>query len=287
MNKDAKEIVLEFQKNEITEHFIYLHLANQAKGKNREVLSKIGNDELKHYNEWKEYTGEDVKKNDIKVFAYILLSKIFGITFAVKLMENGEKTAEKTYKKVEEVFPKATDILKDEIMHEKLLVKMIEEEKLGYISSIVLGLNDALVEITGTLAGLTFALQNSTTTGVAGLITGSAASLSMAASEYLSQKADNGIKNPLKASFYTFAAYLTVVFMLVIPFFFFKNYKVAFLISLLFGALVIILFSFFVSVVQERQFRKIFVEMFVITASVAIISFLIGIAARKIFHIEV
>jgi len=58
-----------------------------------------------------------------------------------------------------------------------------------------LGLNDALVEITGTLAGLSFALRVSQTVGIAGLITGVAASLSMAASEYLSQVADGSLTN--------------------------------------------------------------------------------------------
>ena len=284
----AEEIILYFQKNEITEHWIYGYLSKRAKGKNREILRKIGDDELKHYYEWKEYTKTDVKRNNFKFFAYILLSKIFGITFAIKLMENGEKVAEVAYKEAEKAFPKAENILKDEIMHENLLINMIEEEKLGYISSIVLGLNDALVEITGTLAGLTFALRNSITIGVAGVITGAAASLSMAASEYLSQRAESKkSSSPVKASFYTFMAYLTVVFVLVIPFFFFKSYSSAFLASILFGVFVILIFSFFVSVVQGRTFGKIFIEMFLIAGSVALISFFIGTAARKIFHINV
>ena len=46
----------------------------------------------------------------------------------------------------------------------------------------VLGLNDALVELTGTIAGLTFVLTNTTLIAMAGIITGIAATLSMAAS---------------------------------------------------------------------------------------------------------
>ncbi len=285
----AEKIILYFQKNEITEHWIYGYLSKRAKGKNREILRKIGDDELKHYYEWKEYTKKDVKRNNFKFFAYILLSKIFGITFAIKLMENGEKVAEVVYKEAEKAFPKAENILKDEIMHENLLINMIEEEKLGYISSIVLGLNDALVEITGTLAGLTFVLRNSITIGVAGVITGAAASLSMTASEYLSQRAESkkSSSSPIKASFYTFMAYFAVVFVLVVPFFFFKSYSSAFLTSILFGVFVILIFSFFVSMVQGRTFGKIFIEMFLVAGSVALISFFIGTAARKIFHINV
>ncbi len=284
---NVKEKILQFQRNEITEHYIYEYLSGRARGKNKKVLSRIGGDELLHYNEWKEYTKKDVEKNSIKILKYILLSRIFGITFAIKLMEKDEETAENVYRKIEKTFPKAKNILKDELIHENLLINMIEEEKLGYISSIVLGLNDALVEITGTLAGLTFALRSSVTIGVAGLITGTAASLSMAASEYLSQKSEAKNNNPVKASFYTFTAYLAVVISLILPFFLLKNYYIAFLTSLCAGVAVILIFSFFVSVVQDRKFNKIFIEMFIITGSVALISFLIGTAARKIFHINV
>ncbi len=281
------EKILKFQTNEITEHKIYSILSERAKGKNREILRRIGAEEMKHYILWKKITGKDVMENRFKIFKYVFLSYIFGITFAVKLMENGEESAEEAYKEISDAFPVAYDIAKDETEHENLLVNMIEEEKLGYMSSIVLGLNDALVEITGTLAGLTFALRNSVTIGVAGLITGSAASLSMAASEYLSQKAEKNIKNPVRASFYTFVAYLIVVFLLVFPYFLLRNFYFAFLLSLAMGVFVILFFSIFESVIQDKAFGKIFLEMALITGSVAAISFLIGTAARSIFHINV
>jgi VIT1/CCC1 family predicted Fe2+/Mn2+ transporter len=39
-------------------------------------------------------------------------------------------------------------------------MSMIDEERLHFVGSIVLGLNDALVELTGTIGGFTFALAN-------------------------------------------------------------------------------------------------------------------------------
>ena len=62
------------------------------------------------------------------------------------------------------------------------------------------GLNDALVELTGALAGLTFAFKDSRTIALAGLITGISASFSMAASDYLSNKADDDGKNPTRSA---------------------------------------------------------------------------------------
>lgn len=87
----------------------------------------------------------------------------------------------------------------------------------------VLGLNDALVELTGVLAGLTLALQNTRLVAMTGFITGIAASLSMSASEYLSAKSEEGPQDPLKASIYTGSAYVLTVLFLIFPYLLFTN----------------------------------------------------------------
>ena len=99
---------------------------------------------------------------------------------------------------LKENIPNLSKILKDEEEHEEELIKMIDEEKLQYVGSMVLGLNDALVEFTGSLAGWTFAMQNNKLILLAGIITGISATLSMASSEYLSAK-NEGEENPLKS----------------------------------------------------------------------------------------
>ncbi|BAT70869.1 conserved hypothetical protein [Thermosulfidibacter takaii ABI70S6] len=288
MDAQTKELIKSFQKNEITEYHIYKFLAKRAKGKNREVLEKIADDELRHYHEWKELTGEEVKPDKKKIVFYVLLSLILGLTFAIKLMERGEENAEKAYEKLEKEYPVAADILKDEFAHEQMLINLIEEERLKYVGSMVLGLNDALVELTGSLAGFTFAMQNSKVIGLAGLIMGVAASLSMCASEYLSQKSEaDADKNPIKASLYTGIAYVLAVIVLVWPFFVFSSYIIALLISLLGAVGIIYIFTFFISVVQETDFKKNFTEMLAISMGVAFISFLVGLFARKSLGIDI
>jgi len=150
----------------------------------------------------------------------------------------------------------------------------------------VLGLNDALVELTGALAGLTFTLQNSRLIGAAGLITGIAASLSMSASEYLSQKSEKGSKNPIKAMFYTGIAYVLTVLLLVIPYFVFANYYIALGVTLLNGILVILVFTFFISVVKELSFREMFLEILFISLGVAAVSFMIGWIANGVLNLR-
>lgn len=133
------------------------------------------------------------------MWLFVVLGKIFGLVFVINLMEGGEDDSAENYRKLMEELPEARSIMEDETRHEAQLAAMIHEEKLSYISSMVLGLNDALVELTGALAGFTLALNDNRMVGMAGFITGVAATLSMAASEYLSKKADTSEKHPLKA----------------------------------------------------------------------------------------
>lgn len=280
--------VLSFQKNEITEHFIYQKLSALEKSShNKEVLANISKDELRHYGIWKSYSGEEVKPNKFKIWWYVLIARIFGVTFGIKLMEAGEEGAQEAYDRISQVIPAATKIRDEEEQHEKALIDMIDEEKLKYIGSVVLGLNDALVELTGTLAGLTFALQNAKLVGVAGLITGIAASLSMGASEYLSTKAEGGEKNPVKASFYTGSAYVLAVTVLIVPFLTLGNPFFALMFALAGAILLIFVFTFYFSVVREVSFKKRFLEMLAISLGVAGLSFIIGLAVRFFLGIDV
>ncbi|ACI17759.1 membrane protein [Coprothermobacter proteolyticus DSM 5265] len=284
--KEGLDVVLNFQRNEITEAQVYGFLSKLAKGKNKEILNRIRNDELKHYQMWREISGQDVNINWLKVFYYSLLALIFGVTFTIKLMEKGEESAELAYKGIASQYTQAEAIYKDEEKHEETLYKLIEEEKLSYLGSIVLGLNDALVEITGTLAGLSFALRVSQTVGIAGLITGVAASLSMAASEYLSQVAD-GKPNPMKAAIYTLIAYFVVVLALVLPYFFIGDAVTAFVFTVGIGLLVVVYYAGFASVIHEKSFEGTFLQMLLVVFGVSLISFGIGELARRVFGISV
>ena len=221
------------------------------------------------------------------MWTYYFLSRIFGITFGIKLMELREKNLPDTYEIISAYLPVEKRIITDTEEHEKKLIALIDEERLNYTSSIVLGINDALVELTGTLAGLTFALQNTRLIALAGLITGSAAALSMAASEYLSTKSETEKvgRNPLKASVYTGTVYLFTVAFLIYPYLIFTNLYLSLSMTILNAILVIIIFTFYISVAKGLSFRKRFTEMATISLGVAAISFFIGFLLRGILNI--
>lgn len=278
---NMKNKLLSFQKNEITEYMIYKRLARSIKDtNNKEVLESIAEEELRHHDLWKKYTKEKVEPNRFKIFFYFILSKIFGLTFGLKLMEKGEKSAQISYGEVSSIVPEARDIEEDEDKHENELLAMIEEERLNYVGSIVLGLNDALVELTGALAGLTFALQNGILIATSGLITGIAASLSMAASEYLSKRAENN-ERALRSATYTGIAYLITVALLILPYLLIpENYFLSLGITLIIAVIIILVFNFYISVAKDLKFTSRFFEMAGISLGVAGLTFFIGFLVR-------
>jgi VIT1/CCC1 family predicted Fe2+/Mn2+ transporter len=290
LDPKTRKRLLTAQRNEITEHLIYARLAQSSKGaKNRSLMERISRDELRHYGIWKKYTGEDVEPSRLKLWKYLLIARLFGLTFGLKLMENGEEGAQDSYGSLSKRIPEAAKIQKEENGHENELLGMIDEERLKYVGSIVLGLNDALVELTGTLAGLTFAFQNSQLISLAGLITGIAASLSMGASEYLSTKSEAGEsgKSPRKASIYTTIAYILTVFFLIAPFFLLANYYMALGVTVINAVIVIFVFTFYVSVAKSLPFRRRFAEMTGISLGIAALTFVIGILVRIFLGISI
>ncbi|OFX82809.1 MAG: rubrerythrin family protein [Bacteroidetes bacterium GWF2_33_16] len=282
------KLIKQFQSNEITEHYIYTRLSRKIKNKkNSKLLEDIGNDEMRHYLFWKNISKSDVGPNWFKVSMFYWITRIFGITFGIKLMERGEEGAHESYMNAASFVPEALQIANEEGGHEKELIAMIEEKKLEYVGSIVLGLNDALVELTGTLAGLTFALQNTRLIAIAGLITGIAASFSMAASQYLSTKTENNGSNALASSFYTGLAYIFTVIILILPYFLFTNYFVCLGLTLTFAVLVILFFNYYISVAKDLNFSKRFWEMFAISMGVAAFTFGIGYLVRIFLGVDI
>jgi VIT1/CCC1 family predicted Fe2+/Mn2+ transporter len=287
LDSNTRAKLLTAQRNEITEHIIYSKLSKSSKSPhNRKLLEGISQDEFRHYGIWKKYTGQDVKPSALKIWKYVLIARLLGLTFGLKLMEKGEEGAQDNYGTFK--VPEAAKIQKEENQHENKLLDLIDEQKLRYVGSIVLGLNDALVELTGTLAGLTFAFQNSQLISLAGLITGIAASLSMGASEYLSTKSEGGKeKSAGRASLYTTIAYILTVVFLISPFFLFSNYFLALGITVVNAVIVIFIFTFYISVAKDLPFRRRFAEMAGISLGVAGLTFIIGMLVRIFLGINI
>ena len=289
LSPELKKKLLAAQKNEITEAEVYKRVARFIKNeKNREIVTNIGKIEEKHAEIWKSYTNEDVKPNRFKIWLYTNIVRFLGLTFGLKLMEKHEKEAITNYDKLSEIIPRAKEVQKDEEEHEHQLIELIDEKSLNYLGSIVLGLNDALVELTGVLAGLTFGLQNGKMIASVGIITGISAAFSMAGSEYLSTKTDgDGKTKPLTASVYTGLAYIVTVILLILPYLLCSNIYVALGLCISTAILIIAIFNYYTSIAKDYSFKSRFLEMAAISLGVAFISFFIGLIVKQVFDIEV
>jgi vacuolar iron transporter family protein len=264
------------QKTEITEHYIYMKLADSCRDeKNAEVLRKIGEQEMLHAQFWQSKTGQDIKPDKFRIFLVVVLARILGFSFVLKQMEKREGTGSKQYSEISSVYPELERFSKEEKAHEKEILGMLNEESLQYVGSIVLGLNDALVELTGSLAGFTLALGTTKLISLAGLVTGVSAALSMAASDYLSSKAE-GDARAKKSAVYTGISYILTVILLILPFLLLKSKYGALAITLVTAVLIIFFFNYYISTAKDLNFRHRFFEMTFISLGVAAFSFLIG-----------
>ena len=289
LSQKALQIITKMQQNELTESFIYYEIAKFAKGEeNKKTLIRLGDEEKAHYEIWKKYTGIEMKPQKLKILKYKLLARVLGFTFAVKLMENGEKGSQKEYELLASEVEESAKIRAEEEEHEASLLAMLDEERLQYVGSMVLGMNDALVELTGSLAGFTFAMQNTRLVALSGLILGISATFSMASSEFLSARSE-GRSDALRSCCYTGLAYLITVALLITPYLLIDNNGCMGALCAMIGMVILIIagFTYYISVAQGEKFKPRFLEMTLISVGVAVISFFVGIIAKKFLGVDI
>lgn len=289
MENKLHEILYKRQRDEISDHIIYTNMAKREKNENnKQLLVQMADDELEHSQIWEKYTQKSAKPNHFRIVWMNFLSVLLGFTFVLKIVQKSEGIAQIEYEMLSATYPEALKVAQDEKKHENMIISMLDEERLQYVGAMVLGLNDALVELTGTIAGMTFALTNTRLVALSGIITGVSATLSMAASNYLAERAD-GNPNAFKSSLYTGIAYLITVVLLVTPYLIFDNehYVMALGSMLVIVILIIFFFNYYISVAKDLPFKRRFIEMASISLSVAVISFLIGLVVKQFLGIDI
>lgn len=286
---DSYKKMVKAQRGELTEAKVYYRVTEfENDEKNKRILLEIARDEEHQAQIWKSYTRQDVQPYRWKVPFYTLLIRCFGLTFGIKLLERDAHKGVQAYGAMRSDFPEAEEMYKIEKDNEDRLIAMLNDKPLDYLGSIVLGLNDALVELTGVLAGLTLGIQSSPMIAAVGIITGISAAFSMAGSEYLSTKTENtGRVKPLTSAIYTGIAYIGTVIALILPYLIVKNVFLALSVTIAIAITIIYIFNFYVSVAKGTPFRKRFLEMVVISLGVATISFFIGLIVNRVFNINV
>ena len=144
------------------------------------------------------------------------------------------------------------------------------------------------MELNGSLAGFTFALQNTRLIALSGLIIGISATFSMASSEFLAARSE-GRSDALKSCAYTGVAYLVTVVLLIAPYLVFGNgaYILALICMLAVVILIIAGFTYYTSVALDQPFKNRFLEMALISIGVAVVSFVVGILAKRFLGVDI
>ena len=257
-----------------------------------EALRQLSTTEKKHYEFWKKYIpDEEPKFSKAKLYLVLLLQTIFGLTFAVRYLERHESVVIRQYKSVAEIIPAEDraafkEIIADEEQHEKEFRKRVESSAVSYISFVVLGLADALVEITGIHAG-SLGIYNSTEiAGLAGIIAGGAASLAMASAAFAQAK--QGFQGSARLSaVYTGISYFVTAVTLATPYFLTRVMLNALAVSLLFAVIILALATYYSSVISFKPFTRDFVEILLIMFGVTVALYFFGYFIREITGITI
>jgi len=271
-------LLLKAQQEEATEALLYRKLAEKAEGEAKEVLERIAEDEERHYLTLKEHTGRDVEPNRRKVALYLFLARLLGVSFVLSLMEFLEAKAVSAYRELG-----LEELAEDEERHEKELLSLLQGE--DYLWAVILGLNDAIVELSASLVGLAFSFNNNLLTAFAGFVVGFSASLSMALSAFFSAR-ESG-QDPYKAALYTGIAYITTTAFLILPYLLTPSPLTASALMVAVIAIVLSLYSFYRVVVKGGSFWKEFLLHLTLALAVSALSFAVGQLLKLYLGVEV
>jgi vacuolar iron transporter family protein len=287
-DKNVERNVLRAQRTKLTQYLIYKDLSRLIRDRhNSATVANMAHGEFDDYRFWREQSRKDTKPYSLKISIYLTISRLFGITFAIKLLEKDNKKIQAAYDCLSSAMFDGVHTIEAEIKREQGFIASIRERRLNYISDVVLGLDDAIVELVGALAGFTLALKSTHLIAVAGLITGIASSLSMATSVYFSTKSKGNTLSPVVAGASTGIAYFLTVLFLVYPFLTLTNPFLSFGATLAAAVVVIFAFTFYSSVTQDLPLGKKFREMTLISLGVAGITFGLSFFIKQFFNLQI
>ncbi|MCE4625453.1 MAG: VIT1/CCC1 family protein [Desulfurococcales archaeon] len=284
MKGEAARLAEKYCVDEYTDYMIYNYLASHEKNeKLKKVLEELAKEEYEHYIFWSSLLGRkcDVSISKAKLRLIRAIRAVFGLTFTLKFLERHESEVIAEYREYLKYLEdgdarrRLEKIIEEEEKHENELIAGIEETIVRYLSFIVLGLADAIVEITGVHAGFLGVTSKTLMAGIAGLVVGLSAAISMASAAYLQAKSDP-TREPLTSALMTGAGYLAAVALLAAPYFLIQSMLAAFTVSVLGGIALIGLFTYYSAIVFDRPFTREFIESTTLMLGTALASYIFG-----------
>ncbi len=279
--------------DEYTDCTVYQALSNHEKNQQfKDALKTLAETERAHYEFWKTYApGVNVNVNRVRVGFVLLLRYILGLTFTMKFLERHEDDIIRRYKQVADQIP-ANDrpnfdsMVKDEQEHENYLMGGIQEGRVKYMSFIVLGLADAVVEVAGIHAGSLGIYNRTELAGLAGVIAGMAASIAMATAAYAQAK-QGFAGSAQKSAVYTGVSYMITATFLATPYFLTQYSYIALSSSLIVGMVLVAMITYYDTVISSRIFTRQFGEIAAIILGASAALYVVGVVIRGLLGISV
>lgn len=293
MRSSVVDNIRKFCADELFDSLVYKKLALVEKNDlHREVLMRFSQQEKSHYEFWREIGGEcSDLVSSWRINLYLIMRKLLGLTFTLKFLERHERSVVESYRRFlsslgdEKAASRLRIIIEDEEIHEKTHMGNINERLVSYVGFIALGLADAIVEITGVHAGFLGVTSSTLITGIAGLIVGISAAISMSSAAYVQSKHELRT-SPVTSALYTGLAYIIAVILLAFPYFVIESMRIAFAFSILLGVIMILAFTFYGSVLQDKGFKREFLETTGLLFATALVTYLIGEVIGSYFGIR-
>lgn len=282
LNTDFRE----FCNDEYKDYVVYSILSVREKNLERKkILEDMASQEYGHYMFWSRFMGDHgikAKVGKIYILAILLIRKIFGLVFTLKLLESHESRTIQRYKSIlnnisEEYRYDLERLIRDEEEHERYLLDQIDEPSIKYVGFIALGLADAIIEVMGVNTGFLGVTNITIVAGIAGLIVGFAASISMAVASYLQARTYTLREvSPIFSALTTGLSYIGCVVGLTLPYFIFREMIYAFASSLAICILLTSVFTFYTSIINERNFVKELAQSILLILGTALATFFFG-----------
>ena len=282
--------------DEYTDYLVYKRLSESSRTKSprlKDALSRLAETERGHYEFWKKYVSDlKIHASNRTIYLTLLFRFIFGMTFAVKYLENHESVVIQRYKSISQLIPEPdkqrfNEIVKDEQEHEKMFMNEMQSSYVKYISFVVLGLADAIVEISGIHAGSLGIYSSTELTGLAGIVAGASASIAMASAAYAQAKQGEFKGSPSISAVATGISYFVNAVILATPYFLTKTMSAAIGTSIVFAIIIIAFTSYYNSVVSEGNFKRDFAELAGIMLGASGALFVFGLLIRSVLGISI
>lgn len=281
-----------FCNDEYFDSAVYGALADiEQHAQRKELLRTLADTERVHSVFWKEISGEEARPpSALKIRLLTLMRRIAGLTFTMKFLELHEGEVVAAYQRW---LPMLSDerrnrlgaIMKDEEEHERYFMSQVDEAIVRYIGFVALGLSDAIIEITGVHAGFLGVMGSTLVAGIAGVVVGFAACISMGVAAYLKAKSESR-KSPLKSALITSVSYLCAVILLAAPYFMTDSMGIAFGVSTFFAVAMSMGFTFYVSVVNETRLGRELIENTTLLLGTAVATYFFGELVGSIFGVR-